>query len=103
MPLLKLHLGVGALLNIYCIFSEHLFLLKPLDGCFWIYYLNSSSCSAKEVLKNYIDFLQNFNLFLTLSLTLFTNMSIAIISSLCFILRLPSNFLVANIISKAIF
>lgn len=82
MPLLKLHLGVGALLNIYCIFSEHFFLLKPSDGCFWIYYLDSSSCSAKEVLKILFDFLQDFNLFLTLSLTLFTNMSIAIISSL---------------------
>ena len=32
--LLKLHFGMGVLLQICCIFSEHLFLRTPLDGCF---------------------------------------------------------------------
>ena len=34
----KLHFGMGALLYIKfaaCIFSEHIFLRTPLDGCFW--------------------------------------------------------------------
>ena len=34
-PLLKLHFGIGFLLQICCIFSEHLFLRTPLEGCFW--------------------------------------------------------------------
>ena len=33
--LLKSHFGMGILLKICCIFSEHLFLRTPLDGCFW--------------------------------------------------------------------
>ena len=33
--LLKLHFGMGVLLQIYCIFSEHRFLKTPLRGCFW--------------------------------------------------------------------
>ena len=32
--LLKSHLGIGVLLQIYCIFSEYLFLKRPLNGCF---------------------------------------------------------------------
>ena len=35
--LLKSHFGMGVLLWICCIFSEHLVLRTPLDGCFWIY------------------------------------------------------------------
>ena len=34
----KLHFGIGAILYIKsaaCIFSEHIFLRTPLDGCFW--------------------------------------------------------------------
>ena len=34
----KLHFGMGVLLYIKfaaCIFSEHIFLRTPLDGCFW--------------------------------------------------------------------
>ena len=31
---LKSHFGMGVLLQIYCIFSKHLLLRKPLDGCF---------------------------------------------------------------------
>ena len=34
--LLKSHFGTGALPQICCIFSEHLFLRTPLDGCFWL-------------------------------------------------------------------
>ena len=32
--LLKSHFGMGVLLQICCIFSEHIFLRTPLDGCF---------------------------------------------------------------------
>ena len=32
--LLKSHFGMGGLLYICCIFSEHLFLRTPVDGCF---------------------------------------------------------------------
>ena len=32
---MKSHCGMGVLLQICCIFSEHLFLKWPLDGCFW--------------------------------------------------------------------
>ena len=35
----KSHFGMDVLLQICCIFSEHLFLRTPLDGCFW-YFLN---------------------------------------------------------------
>ena len=31
---LKLHFGMGFLLEICCIFSEHLFLKTPMEGCF---------------------------------------------------------------------
>ena len=31
----KSHLGMGVLLEICCIISEHLSLIIPLDGCFW--------------------------------------------------------------------
>ena len=34
--LLKSHFGMSVLLYICYIFSEHLFLETPLDGCFWI-------------------------------------------------------------------
>ena len=34
--LLKPLLGIGALLYICCIFSEHLFLRTPVEGCFWL-------------------------------------------------------------------
>ena len=33
--LLKSHFGMGVLLQICCIFPEHLFLRTALDGCFW--------------------------------------------------------------------
>ena len=33
--LLKSHLDMGVLLQIYCIFSEHLFLRTPPEGCFY--------------------------------------------------------------------
>ena len=33
--LLKSHFGMGVLLQICCIFSEHLVLRTPLNGCFW--------------------------------------------------------------------
>ena len=33
--LLKSHFSMGVLLQICCIFSEHLFLRPPLDCCFW--------------------------------------------------------------------
>ena len=33
--------GIGALLSVCCIFSEHIFLRTPLDGCFWILYFAS--------------------------------------------------------------
>ena len=36
--LLKSHFGAGVLLQICCIFSERLFLITPLGGCFWIIY-----------------------------------------------------------------
>ena len=29
------HFGMSVLPQIYCIFSEHIFLRTPLDGCFW--------------------------------------------------------------------
>ena len=32
--LLKSHIGIGVLLQVFCTFSEHLFLITPLDGCF---------------------------------------------------------------------
>ena len=35
--LLKLHFSMGVLLEICCIFSEHLFLRTPLRGCFWTF------------------------------------------------------------------
>ena len=34
MSLLKSHFGMSVLLSICCIFSEHLFLRTPLEGCF---------------------------------------------------------------------
>ena len=37
--LLKSHFGMGVLLQICYIFSEHLFLGAPLDGCFCLYFL----------------------------------------------------------------
>ena len=33
--LLKLHFCMAVLLKICCIFSQHLFLRAPLEGCFW--------------------------------------------------------------------
>ena len=45
--LLKSHFGMGVLLYICCIFSEHLFLKTPVDGCF---------CSVKKNLP-YQNFL----------------------------------------------
>ena len=43
--------GMGVLLQICCIFSEHLFLRKPLGGCFWSYYikLTNHEISAKRL------------------------------------------------------
>ena len=35
--LLKSQFGMGVLLQMCSIFSDHLFLRTPLDGCFWIY------------------------------------------------------------------
>ena len=44
----KLHFGMGVLLYIKfaaCIFSEHIFLITPLDGCFWYRLFSTlSSC-----------------------------------------------------------
>ena len=37
---IETHFGMGVLLWICCIFSEHLFLRIPLDGCFWRYLKN---------------------------------------------------------------
>ena len=34
--ILKSHLGMGVLLQIHCIFSEHFFNRTSLDGCFCI-------------------------------------------------------------------
>ena len=46
--LLKSHFGMGVLLYICCIFSEHLFLRTPLDGCLWIKQYNATTiCSCK--------------------------------------------------------
>ena len=38
--LLKSHFDMGALLQIFCIFSEHLFLETPLLGCFCVFRVN---------------------------------------------------------------
>ena len=48
--LLKSHFGVGVLLQIFCIFSEHLFLRTPLGGCYSTFDLQN------------VDFLNNPNL-----------------------------------------
>ena len=45
----KSHFGMGVLLWICCIFSEHLFLRVPLDGCFW-------SLTFDEIYDTYADF-----------------------------------------------
>ena len=37
--LLKSHFGKGILLQICCIFSEHLILRTPLDGCFYMQFI----------------------------------------------------------------
>ena len=73
----KLHFGMGVLLYIKfaaCIFSEHVFLKTPLDGCFW-YRLISTLCSCiwkevnlqvvepkwgKNVRKNFHDVLESW-------------------------------------------
>ena len=34
--LLKSHFGMGVVLYICWIFSEHFFIRTPLEGCFWI-------------------------------------------------------------------
>ena len=72
----KLHFGMGVLLYIKfaaCIFSEHIFLRTPLDGCFWHRLLSTlSSCiwnrvnlhvvetewEAKNFHKNFYDVLE---------------------------------------------
>ena len=72
----KLHFGMGVLLYIKfaaCIFSEHIFLRTPLDGCFWHRLLSTlSSCiwnrvnlhvvetewEAKNFHKNFYDILE---------------------------------------------
>ena len=45
--LLKSHFGIGILLQICCIFSEHLFLRTPLDGCFCAYPANKEASSRR--------------------------------------------------------
>ena len=49
----KLHFGMGVLLYIKfaaCIFSEHIFLRTPMDGCFWYRpFSTPSSCTWKGV------------------------------------------------------
>ena len=46
--LLKSHFGMGVLLCIYCIFSEHLFVGTPLNRCFCILNLKSLGDMLKE-------------------------------------------------------
>ena len=48
MHLLKSHFGMGVLLQICCIFSEHLFIRTPLDGCFWTSLLHINHAIPKE-------------------------------------------------------
>ena len=60
--LLKSHFGMGVLLSICCIISEHLFLKTPLEGCFWScqhspeMYLGSCRSCFKEHLSKKIFF-----------------------------------------------
>ena len=73
----KLHFGMAAVLYIKfaaCIFSEHILLRTPLDGCFWYRLFSSlSSCIAvesicmswklnerqKNFIKTFMKFLKN--------------------------------------------
>ena len=55
---LKSHFAMGVLLWICCIFSEHLFVRTPLEGCFFILQVN-----WKKRLQ-YRCFLMSFNSFL---------------------------------------
>ena len=59
--LLKSHFGMGVLLYICCIFSEHLFLRTPLDGCFWMIY---------------VDFQTRISVPLTYQISLFCRLSV---------------------------
>ena len=42
------HFGMGVLLQICCIFSEHFFLETPLDGCFWRIQIFWSICCRSQ-------------------------------------------------------
>ena len=50
--LLKSHFGMGVLLQMCCIFSEHLFLRIPLDGCFWTVKEITGKFMEKGKIKN---------------------------------------------------
>ena len=47
--LLKSRCGMGVLLKICCIFSEHLFLRTPLDSCFWVFH--EINCFEIQMIK----------------------------------------------------
>ena len=52
--LLKSHFDMGALLYNCCIFSEHLYIWPPLDGCFWRIFISkfvNSQQSKGEICK----------------------------------------------------
>ena len=53
--LLKSHVGMGVLLKICCIISEHLFLRTPLEGCFCISKLGKAYLPNISYLSNISD------------------------------------------------
>ena len=62
------YFGMGVLLYICCIFSEHLFLRTPLDGCFWRrliirgFFYNVNVMSGKYLCNNpFVNYLLIFN------------------------------------------
>ena len=46
------HFGMGALLYIWCIFSEHLFLRTPLGGCFCLFLVSLLQRKVKTWINN---------------------------------------------------
>ena len=53
--LLKSYFGIGVLLYICCIFSKYHFLKTPLEGCFWIAVIITTTCRYMMLMKSYVN------------------------------------------------
>ena len=74
--LLKSHFGMGVLLQICCIFSEHLFLKTPMKGYFWKKQLSRGVVRFEKLLfwKIFVNFWGKHSLWRAISVYNFTKL-----------------------------